>query len=236
MQFAFLFISLLSLSAGPIVWFLLRQDTQTRRRRLLFRALDWFVLISITLLLVVEVLPDALARGGLLVLGAFTIGLLLPQVLEGLFRHAARTMHLLALSLALLGIALHTLVDGAMLSGEHVHALGSGENGLAVAIVLHRVPVALAVWWLLFPALGLRWALPALLLMAAATLTGFFAGHSVAAIHHLVATAWLQALTAGMILHAVFNRPHLAAHHHAHTQAADVSASPEPAPVEPGRV
>ncbi len=209
MQPILLTISLLSLAAGPLVWHLLQRQPAGQRRRFLWRALDAFVLVSITVLLVGEVLPDALERAGLVVLAAFSAGLLLPLLLERLFRSAARTMHLLALTLALLGIILHTLVDGAMLAGGDVGHLGSSGNGLALAIALHRLPVALAVWWLLHPALGARWSVTTLLLMGCATTTGYVAGSHVEVVHELVATAWLQALTAGMILHAVFNRPHL---------------------------
>lgn len=212
MEVLLLFISLLALASGPVVWLLLRRAVDAPHRRRGFRFLDAAVLVSVTLLLVLEVMPGALARGGLLVLASFTAGLLLPEFLEFIFRRAARAMHLLALSLALLGIGLHALVDGAMLSGAHALADSHADESLALAIVLHRIPIALMIWWLLYPALGLRWAAPALVGVGAATLIGFFAGSGVPAVHALVETAWLQALTAGMILHAIFNRPHLHTH------------------------
>ncbi len=222
MEIIYLCLSLVALAAGPLLWSLLATVDSVPTRRRLLSGVDVVVLLSITWLIVAEVLPEALGRAGYGVLLFFTIGLLLPLVLEQVFRRLAREMHIAALVLAVAGILLHTLVDGTLLTGEHHAHLASPQShsdSLALAVVIHRLPVALALWWLIYPALGLRWAVPVLGLMGVATVSGFLLSSGIAVVHEITAMAPLQALVAGMILHAVYNRPHL---EHAH---------PAPAPV-----
>lgn len=222
MEIIYLCLSLLALAAGPLLWGLLAVVDGAPTRRRLLTGVDAVVLLSITWLIVAEVLPEALGRGGYGVLLFFTVGLLLPLVLEQVFRRLAREMHIAALVLAVAGILLHTLVDGTLLTGDHLAHVAAApalaaapahSESLALAVVIHRLPVALALWWLIYPALGLRWAVPVLALMGLATVTGFLLSSGVAVVHEITAMAPLQALVAGMILHAVYNRPHL---EHAH--------------------
>jgi hypothetical protein len=206
MPIILLFATLAALASGPL-WYLL-----ARRRPALLSFLDGFVLVSITGLVLLDVLPEAFGEGGLWSLGFLALGLLGPTALEHGLARVRRGAHLLALGLAIVGLVLHSLGDGAALVGEAAHTHGA----LGLAIAIHSVPVGLVVWWLLYPVFG-AW-LPALALaaMCAGTVTGYLLGVSVAGLLGTAGWAWFQALVAGSILHVIFGRPHLdedAAHH-----------------------
>lgn len=199
MHFALLLATLAALLSGPLLYVV------ARPRPALLAFLDGFVLVSIAGLVLIEAVPGAFSDGGLWSLGFLLLGLLGPTALEHLLTRARREAHLLALGLAVLGLILHSLGDGAALSpgGEH------GHEALALAVAIHSIPVGLVVWWLLFPVFG-AW-LPALALagMAAATVVGYRYGLTLNGLLGEQTWAWFQALIAGSILHVIFGRPHL---------------------------
>jgi hypothetical protein len=202
-----LLATLAALASGPL-WYLL-----ARRRPALLSFLDGFVLVSISGLVLLEVLPEAFGEGGAWSLGFVALGLFGPTALEHGLARARRGAHLLALGLAIVGLVLHSLGDGAALIAEAAHTHGA----LGLAIAIHSVPVGLVVWWLLYPVFG-AW-LPALALVAMGmgTVIGYLFGVTVAGLLGAQGWAWFQALIAGSILHVIFGRPHLdedAAHHH----------------------
>ena len=202
--YGWLIAGLLALLAGPLVLRL------SRGGRLL-HAIDGFVVVAVTGLVFVEVLPHAFAAVGWWSVPMAAAGLLLPVRLEGLLRAAADRVHTLAVMLAVVGLVLHAAMDGAALGGAE-----DGQHGLAWAVVVHRVPVGLTVWWLLRPTQGRAVAIGALASVVVGTLVGFFAAGSVAAAGD---TAWVGAFTAlvgGSLLHVVLHRgfnlpPHPAA-------------------------
>ena len=138
-------------------------------------------------------------------------GIFGPDLLEKLFKRSARQVHMSVLVFAVAGLALHAIFDGIALPhadqghGDHSHA----HQSLGLAIVLHRVPVAITIWWLLRPALGKLWASLVLALVAVGTVFGFVAGGELLPGMGGEYAVWFQAFIAGAILHVVFNRPHL---------------------------
>lgn len=210
MHLALLLLTLAALLAGPALYVIARQ------RPALLAFLDGFVLVSISGLVLIDVLPDAFRAGGYGVIAFVLLGLLGPTLLERVLTHARREAHLLTLALAILGLMLHSFGDGAALSP----AGGDSHGTLALAIAIHSVPVGLAVWWLLFPVFG-AW-LPALAIaaMCASTALGYGYGVSLNLLLGDEVWAWFQALIAGSILHVVFGRPHLDDHDHAQQQQA----------------
>lgn len=202
-----LLATLAALASGPL-WYLL-----ARRRLALLSFLDGFVLVSISGLVLLEVLPEAFADGGWWSLGFLALGLLGPTLLEHGLARARRSAHLAALGLAIVGLVLHSVGDGAALVAENAHTHGA----LGLAIAIHSVPVGLVVWWLLYPVFGAWLPALALLAMCVGTVAGYVFGVSVAALLGTDGWAWFQAVIAGSILHVIFGRPHLdedSAHHH----------------------
>ncbi|WP_348673011.1 permease [uncultured Abyssibacter sp.] len=198
MHLVTLLSSLIALLFGPLAYAWLS------RQRRLSAVLDGFVFVSIAGIVLLEALPDAVAHGGVLAWLALAIGMFGPTLAESLLHHAARETHLVTLLLGGLGLILHATVDGAALS-EPAHA----GPALALAVVLHRIPVGLAIWWLVRPTFGVRAAWVTLVLMLIGTTVGYGMGGDVIAHGTTPGLAIFQAFIAGSILHVVFNKPHL---------------------------
>jgi uncharacterized membrane protein YraQ (UPF0718 family) len=208
MASAFLLATLLALAAGPVLYAAGRRDA----RALAF--LDGFVLVSIAGLVVLEVVPGTFLQGGAWSLAFLLAGLFGPTLLERLFRRAERATHIGALGLAVLGLVFHALADGVVLAP-------GGDGALALAVVVHSLPVGMAVWWLLAPSFGPGPPLAALLAMGAGTVAGYAFSEPLNALLSDQAWAWFQSLVAGSILHVIFGRPHLHGAedpHHAHVE------------------
>lgn len=196
----FLVATLIALGAGPLLY------ARARRSHRSQHLLDRFVQFSIPCLVLIEVLRDTLAAGGAWSLLFLAAGLYGPTLLERAFRGAVREAHLLALALAIGGLVLHALADGVALTA------GDREWALPLAIVVHSLPVGMAVWWLLAPSFGASISLLALAAMGAATVTGFHYGESLNAVLSEQAWGWFESLVAGSVLHVIFGRPHLHDH------------------------
>lgn len=209
MPLAFLLATLLALAAGPALYALGRRSART------LTFLDGFVLVSIAGLVVLEVVPGTFLQGGPWSLVFLLAGLFVPTLLERAFRHAERQAHIGALALAVAGLVLHALGDGVALAPG-----GNAGWALPAAVVVHSLPVGMAVWWLLAPSFGSWPPVLALLAMAAGTIAGYRYGVSLSAMLGAQAWAWLQSLVAGTILHVIFGRPHL----HDGAQAAPTAA------------
>lgn len=208
MNLALLLATLLALAAGPFIYALARHQPR------LLKAVDTVIVVSIGLLVLVEVLPETFAAGGLWSLLFLGLGLLGPTVVEHLLTRARREAHIAALLLAIVGLVLHSTGDGAALSPA---GTADGHEALAFAVVLHSLPVGLLVWWLLFPNFGYALPSAAIAAMCTGTVAGYWFGVSLSAVLGAQAWAWLQALVAGSLLHVVLGRPHLHAggeHHH----------------------
>jgi len=190
-------VSVVALVLGPLL------HAAARRERVTMAALDSFVLVAVAGLVALEIVPRALALAGWPAFVALLLGLAGPAIAEGPLRMAAGGTHRAALTLAILGMALHAFTDGLALASTHLE--GGESHGLEVAVIAHQVPVAVAVWWLLSPA-GFLVAAGSLALLAAATVAGYvFADASFAALD----AGWLglfQAVVGGLLLHVVGHR------------------------------
>jgi hypothetical protein len=207
MNLVFLAGTLLALALGPVLYL------GARARPRLFRGLDVFVMISVSALVAFEVVPGTYVDGGALSIVCLLAGALGPTLLERLGGTVEREAHLAALWLALVGLVLHAFADGAGLAPTGTDA----GTALGLAVVLHSVPVGLAVWWLVAPALGVGPAIGVIVAMCAATVAGYALATGLGDLLGAQALACIQALVAGFILHVVFGRPHLDhGHHHPH--------------------
>ncbi|MGH8442125.1 MAG: permease [Nevskiaceae bacterium] len=210
MASAFLLATLLALAAGPVLYAAARRSART------LAFLDGFVLVSIAGLVVLEVVPGTFMEGGLWSLAFLLAGLFGPTVLERLFRQAERQAHIGALLLAICGLVFHALADGVAL------APNGGDWALPAAVVVHSLPVGMAVWWLLAPNFGGAPPALALLAMGAGTIAGYHYGVSLSGMLGAQGWAWFQSLVAGTLLHVIFGRPHLHGTEdptHAHVEA-----------------
>ncbi len=195
-----LVLSLLALAIGPLLHQLARVTGS------MLAALDGFVFVTIGGLVFLHIVPEAYHLAGWPALLAVGVGLLGPGLVEHRLRGLARQAHAIALLLAVAGIGLHAFTDGLALGqGGHEHG-HAGEHLLPMAVVLHRLPVGLMVWFLIRPVYGLRLALATLALIGVSTVLGFALGEAAVGGMANDGRGFFQALVAGTLLHVVVHR------------------------------
>ena len=212
-----LIASIAALLIGPVLFQFSHVSTRA------FKVLEGFSFITIAGLLCFGILPQAIIVGGIFAWVFAAIGLIFPIALERLFRGLAKQVHLLILALGMIGLAVHAGIDGIVLAagqlaGNDVSTWwNSGHRDeseyLAMAVVLHRFPLGLAVWYLLSPTLGRPFAVAVLAALAGATVVGYTVGPDLVATLPGYGIAWFQAFVAGSILHVVIYETG----HHKHT-------------------
>ena len=206
-----LLLSFVALCVGPIVY------RAVRERQGALNLLDGFIFVSMGGIIFLSVVPEIAVVGGWWTALFVFVGLIGPTMMEKHVRGMAMGSHYIALVLGLVGLCLHAFTDGAALThsvhdGAHtVPKAGVGGHGhthLASAIVLHRIPVGLTIWWLLRPTYGRRTAMAFIGCIALSTGLGYFVGEQFMSGFSGQGTAWFQALVAGSLLHVVFHRQH----------------------------
>ena len=203
-----LFASMAGLGSGPLV----ARSAKARPQMLAF--IDGFVLITIGGLVLLDVVPHALVHrdwwAGLFMLAGFS----LPTLAERLFRFGVQQTHTAVLLLALIGVAIHSALDGSALAQSATNA----SSLMGYGVVLHQLPVSLMVSWVLSDRpRAVTWAV--LLLMAVATVTGYFAEPTIFAVLPERAGVWFEAVVGGSLLHVIAHPAHAHAHDHDHDHA-----------------
>ncbi|MDO6619670.1 metal transporter [Shewanella sp. 6_MG-2023] len=169
------------------------------------KGLDGFIFVSLGGLVLIHILPELLEHGGFITLLFVVLGLWGPTASERLFHRYSDITHNVTLTLGIGGLLLHTITDG----GAMVLAQQEGNSSLlALGVIMHRLPVGVAIWWLLKPQVGTRWASAVLAAMMVLTGLGYFAGEQLLDSLSLDNTVYLQAFVTGSILHVVLHQPH----------------------------
>lgn len=193
-----LILSIVSLLLGPAVY------EFGRTRPALRQFLDGVVFITIAGIVFVHIIPEAIGAGGNLAIVFLLLGLAFPVILEHRFHDAVPQAHGFILALAALGIVVHAAIDGIAL----VPTSGGG-NELAVSVVLHRLPVGMAVWWSVRPNFGMATAFGIFALIIGATVAAYLAAEPVVALAAVSSVAWFQAFVSGSLIHvAAFGASH----------------------------
>ncbi|MEZ4701505.1 MAG: permease [Rhodothermales bacterium] len=205
----FLASSLIALFLGPLLYRIFEP------RRHFYEVLDGFVVVVITGIVLLELLPDVVGGGVFLSIVFVLLGLVGPTLLEKAFHNAERQVHRAALLLGIAGLLLHAFVDGFALR-EVPDATGPWATLLPLGVAIHRVPVAMTLWWLLYPRFGTLVSALVLALMGAGTVAGYAAGPDLEPLLAGQGITLFRALVAGSILHVIFHRPHVAHEHHDH--------------------
>jgi len=196
-------LSILALLAGPAVYTLGRRNPVARQ------ILDGFIFITIAGIVTVNIIPEALDGGGNLAILFLALGIAFPVILERGLHDSFSAAHGLVLALAALGLVIHSIIDGIAL-------LPSNNPELAYAVILHRLPVGMAIWWSLRPHLGLSAAILAFAMIIAASSVTFFFGGTVVEFAEARSVAWIQAFISGSLIHIVaFGVSH---DHHGHVE------------------
>ena len=197
-----LLLSLITLFAGPLFF------QWVSGSHPLARTLEQLVVAILVVLVIVLLIPDILEPLGLMAPGLVLIGYLMPGLLEKLIKRAAETLHLLSLYVALLGLLLHAVLDGAGLAGSEL----SSGGGLAAAIILHRFGMGLMLWLIVEPVFGKQKAWLTLFAMAAATILGFEFSERLLPLAGDTFISALQGVIIGTIIHSLVHRGHVHRH------------------------
>lgn len=222
-----LIASLLPLVLGSVLAAFLQRRKQTAR------GLDAFVLVSVGGLVCLYILPVAIARAGVWAVVAAAVGLAIPALSDRLFSLKAGRIRTLTWVVAMAAIAVHALMDGIALvphvadhAGLSEHSHGADAHGvgssLAMAVVLHRIPVALGVWGLVRPRFGLRAAIVTLSVIGGCSVLGYAGAEALVGWLDAPSLAAFQALVAGTLLHVVVGhgvQDHAVPQDHAEPQA-----------------
>ena len=189
--------------AGPLLYRVLHEHPRAAR------FVDGSVYVAVPALLAWQVGHLALEQSTLLVLAAATAGLAVPSLAERISHALHHHTDELALVMGVSGLALHAMLEGA--------ALARGAAGIdlafGLAIVLHRIPVGLVIWWLVRPRYGPSAGALGVGAIVLVTLAGYALGTEVLSGVHGAGGDLYQAFVSGSLVHVVF---HQGRHDHTH--------------------
>ena len=208
----YLLLSILVLAAGPLLQHLAHRVPH------LLKSVNAVVTVAVGLLVLLHILPDVIVEGGVWAVACAAIGLAVPSLVERKLHHLATRAHAAALLLAVAGITLHGFIDGMAIAAPT--GVDSIET-LPLAVVLHRIPAGMAVWFLVSSNHGKPIAVAALSAVGIATGVGFLAGDLPFGGAGGPAVASFRALVAGSLLHVLLHRSHGHEHLRSHGAAAE---------------
>lgn len=216
-----LIISLAALVVGPFIY------RVADRARGTLLALDGFVLLAVCGLVLIHIIPQSFTVSGPLSLVLALVGFVAPTLLERNLYRAAKKAHTATIVFACAGLLVHALIDGIALGAPvagHDHSGEEGATALALAVALHRLPVAVTVYWLLRASVGPTAAWLTLAANGIATTVGYALSSPLSAALDDDFLALFQALVAGSLLHVLIHQPPLANHGQSQSRHGNVYA------------
>lgn len=191
-----LFASLAALAAGPL---LLGAFGRLRGGA---SFLDGFVVVAVPGLIFLHFVPEAIEHLDALPVLFLVVGFWLPVAAERILRDPGGRTDQLALFLGVTGMALHGLLDGAALPS----VAEGGDTAFGLAVVLHRLPVGLAIWWMVRSIVGTGQALAAIAGLGVVTVVGWMGGTELSGLVGSEGVELYQALVGGSLVHVIFHR------------------------------
>ena len=198
-------LSAIALILGPFL-FALGQRNRTAQE-----VVDGFIFITIAGIVFVHIVPEAIEAGGIAAVLFLALGLAFPVLVERVYDQSLHRAHTFIVLLAAVGLALHATIDGIALlpTTSDVHRHGGGVldslvgNSLALGVILHRVPVGMAIWWSVRSSLGVPAAIGTFALIIGATAIAYWFGQPV--VHFLEGRGigYFQAFVSGSLVHVV---------------------------------
>jgi hypothetical protein len=199
-----LLLSIITLFIGPLIYQWLRHGG------FIAKAFDSLIVAVLVVLMAFLLIPESWQQLGSVSVVLILAGYLVPGLLEKLVKRAAHAFHLASLVIALAGLAIHALLDGAALFQG---APGHSDN-LSLAIALHRFGVGMMLWMMVQPVFGKRVAFAVLVFVSLLTFAGYLLSEAVLGFDADGVMPVIQALIIGMIVHSLIHRNHGAEHRH----------------------
>lgn len=196
-----LLLSLLSLAIAPWLYKRLHQH------RRLHDVFDRLLISIVVLIILIEVIIESYRHIGWMGPLIGIAGMALPSLIEQAFSRLAMPAHSITAVLGSIALIAHSLMDGA--------TLASAESvWVEVAVVIHQLPLGLAIWWLVQHALGSRIATMTIVAMCVTIVIGYELTTLWMATLNEHSTHILQAFFAGALLHVLIHRHRPHKHHH----------------------
>ncbi|OUU24283.1 MAG: hypothetical protein CBC13_03845 [Planctomycetia bacterium TMED53] len=196
MELQLLLISTVAFILGPAI------ASLGRRFPLFLPVLDGFVLLSVTGLILVEVIPQSMHEIGLWAIPLALIGLFVPRLIEKHYHKLADNAHSWATYFGVAAILIHSTLDGVALSlGD---SAGNTE-GIALAVILHRLVEGMGIWWIVRPQHGRGPALALITLGMLLHAFGYFGGQGFQGAVESIPTGGILALLGGSLLHVLIH-------------------------------
>ncbi|MCJ9428214.1 ZIP family metal transporter [Kordiimonas marina] len=164
--------------------------------------LDGFVLMTVLGLITLTLLPEALEHAGLLGLMIAILGFSLPWIAEFVFHKPEQSTHRIVMLVAALALVVHATSDGAILALAKNSPQGDFVAG---GVLLHRIGVAIAVWWLLRPVLTTTGGIAVLAALGAMTVIGYLMAIFASDWWGVPLIGYWQAFAAGSLLHVILH-------------------------------
>ena len=205
---AYLIAAVAAPVVGPVLYRLLHEHPKA------VRLVDGFVYVTVPLLVAWQVLPHAWETKSALAVVLLGAGFLVPAALERLSKALEHHADNVALIVGLSGLVIHALLEGA----AFVPGSAAIAAPFALAVILHRIPVSLVIWWLICPRFGSLAASAGVALIVLGTLVGYGLGVELLGDIHAPSLELYQAFVSGSLVHVVFHQgrhDHQHDHHHA---------------------
>lgn len=194
-------LALIASAVGPLLYSLIAPLDR------LCRFIDAMVITAIVCLISLHILPESMAHSGITTLAAVSLGLFGPVLLSYLSKRSQCEIQKPLIIISVLGFIAHNMLDGAALiihPDEH-----RSTHLLALAIVIHRLIVSMALWKTLSKSFGFILSVCALTGLSFAMAMGYYFSDQIfttmdANIFHI-----LQSLSCGMLFHVLLHPHHL---------------------------
>jgi len=183
-------LSTLALLLGPFVYAVGYRNAVARQ------ILDGLVFVAIAWIIGVHIIPESLSAGGWVAFVSLLLGIAFPMLLKRVFHVASRTANIAVTLVAALGLCIHALIDGIAL-------LPASGDRLAIAVIVHRIPVGMALWGTFRSAIGTAAAATAFALIIVSTALAYYLG---APVVDMAESRWLavfQAFVSGSLIDLV---------------------------------
>ncbi|MCP5511478.1 MAG: permease [Leptospiraceae bacterium] len=195
-QWVYFLGSLLGFLIGPFL------HTFFLKRKKWHQFLDGFSLTAVGGIALVYLLPEAISNGGFRVLAVILLGIFLPRFIEKIVSVHRKSNSILFL---IFGLFLHTLIESAAMGG----VFSPEKKHLALAIVLHRFPVALLLFSFIRREESNAFAGGVILLLILSSVLGFSIGPGIESVFSSEMDAYLEVFVASSLLHvAIENHYH----------------------------
>lgn len=175
---------------GPFIYSLGRRNAVTEQ------LLDLLIIVTIAWIVGFHIVPEAFGVAGFAALAFLALGMAFPYLLRRIFHLASAAAHTALLILAATALVLHALIDGIAL-------LPNSGEGLSAAVIIHRLPVGMAIWWTFRPTIGNTVAIIAFALIIAATAAAYFLGTPIIELAESTTLALFRAFVSGSLIDLV---------------------------------